>query len=999
MQNIFLEENRSVFSNNRENTIDVALEANSRLLPNDSISAEMSLYEQYNRERDSCEQFRLILSVNPVCSNILFNMKTEIVINEGAPDCRMISDHARGSVSKDTYAPGAVNTTTPITYYHAIRDTEYSHKNMGGFVYHCGADIFNNHIIRNNGFVHVNKMDRSEADRCGNVFNTIMDYQRDNEGIVVEEEINVKYNKKRAVPMHLYQYDTIQSMQNAFAEKCEEQNGWWGFVNPGNIELPTNSGSVMTNRMMAGNKACEFIDLYPDRSLFSFIPKFNKYRRRLEKNWDYCITYPFESDMNKINDVCGGERGAVRAYIKHTTNTSSTPVVECHSYFKHNMTNGNYVTFYYYYPHYEILDRDSETSADDMALIGDTVYDSTTLNPDGSAGDTAVAIKKIRSAEFQRCSKKVKVIGTGDMAGDNKDRVFTVKFSDIDEIYEYMKLLGCFYKRNVEGTECQYYFRKFKKLRNTDGSELRSDINKSAFGTNIYGDDIAQVIFTDDVDIHGLKDNNDRPVSEVFFTVVKRNAGYKKWYASNTGRTFGDEDIEYSHCFGKVSSGIDFGNVENEPFDYNVRYLHNMDINTAGKVTGFTFTAAKEKTKAGGIPIGNPIQVGTLPGRLPGGDTIIGVGGTGGGVAVKPGNGEMSLTKSVANTFSAWGETVIFAPPYVLEDDITIESKDWFYGDVVEYNVADAVETVVADVCHRFNTAQRETWNTEFRDIFQDVITSDDYDKENGSGKQFKIAKYYVNDINSSVMTETSSDKDVFFGNISPEGYFYKPHLRIAVRENDDDRSESPAKYINYANPVFKTVSGQYYELQMDVPADLGFYKGDYMAFHNSQTSELTWGEITAVSGLHITLRFDLDSFSTIKDDGNVMKVDYFKQSSGKRVLYAYWSTDNVPTYARLATGSRKFIWRKIVTPSEMIKDDELYEQPFSNGRFYIEKNLSFFLRRQDPSGKYGLSTPMFKKIIQNVSNPMEKFKINGYDPIDFSGLVFAVDNALTTCY
>ena len=41
----------------------------------------------------------------------------------------------------------------------------------------------------------------------------------------------------------------------------------------------------------------------------------------------------------------------------------------------------------------------------------------------------------------------------------------------------------------------------------------------------------------------------------------------------------------------------------------------------------------------------------------------------------------------------------------------------------------------------------------------------------------------------------------------------------------------------------------------------------------------------------------------------------------------------------------------------------------------------------------------MFKKIIQNVSNPMEKFKINGYDPIDFSGLVFAVDNALTTCY
>ena len=997
MNTIFLEENRSVFSNNIENTINVALDGNSRLLPNDSISSDMSLYEQYNRERDSCELFRLILTVNPVCSNILFNMKTEVVINEGALDCKVITERAQGGVNKDTYAPNAVNTTSPITYYQTIRDTEYSHKSMGGFVYHCGADIFNNHIIRNSGFVHVSKIDRSEEDRCGKVFNTILDYQRDNEGFVIEEEIAVDYKKKRTVPMHLYQYDTIQSMPNAFAEKWKEQNGWWGFVNPGNIELPTNSGSsVMTNRMMAGNKACEFIDLYPDRSLFSFIPKFNKHKRRMEKNWDYCITYPYESDAAKINDVCGGQRSAVRAYIKHTTNTSSTPVLECHSYFKHNMSVGNYVTFYYYYPHYEIISADSDVEADGMTLVGDTVYDSTTLNPDGSVNDSSVAIKKIVSAEFQRYSKKVKVIGTGDMTGDNKDRIFTVKFSDIEEIYEYIKLLGCFYKRNVEGTECQYYFRKFKKLRNDSGDELRSDVNKSAFGTNIYGDDIAQVIFTDDVDIHGLKDNNGRPVSEVFFTVIKRNAGYRKWYGTGLNRAFGDDDIEFSHCFGKVTSGIDFGNVENEPFDYNVRYLHNMDINTAGHVTGFTSTTLKSKANM----TTKPVQTGTVPGRLPGGGTIVGVVGTGGEPGNKVvGSGELSLTRSVSNTFSAWGETVIFGVPYTLEDDITIESKDWFYGDIVEYNVADAEETVIGDVCHRFNTAQREAWNNEFRDIYQDVITSDDYDKENGSGKSFKVSKYYINDINSSVMTESSSNKDLFYGNISPEGYFYKPHMRIAVRENDDVRSESPAKYINYVNPSFRTVSGQYYELQIEVPGDLGFYKGDYMAFHNSQTSELTWGEITGVSGLIITLRFDIDAFATIKEGGNVVSVDYFKQSSGKRVLYAYWSTDNVPTYARLATGSRKFIWRNTVPPSEMIKDDELYEQPFSNGRFYIEKNFAFFLRRQDPSGKYGLSVPLFRTIAQNVSNPMEKFKINGYDPIDFSGLIFAVDNALTTCY
>ena len=33
-----------------------------------------------------------------------------------------------------------------------------------------------------------------------------------------------------------------------------------------------------------------------------------------------------------------------------------------------------------------------------------------------------------------------------------------------------------------------------------------------------------------------------------------------------------------------------------------------------------------------------------------------------------------------------------------------------------------------------------------------------------------------------------------------------------------------------------------------------------------------------------------------------------------------------------------------------------------SNGRLYIEKNINFFLRRQDPFGNYGLSKPLFKK-------------------------------------
>ena len=74
-QQFFLERNRSEFSNDVERTINVGLSTKTRLLPNDNVSDEFSLFEQYNRERDECCNFRLVMTVNPVCSNVLFNKK------------------------------------------------------------------------------------------------------------------------------------------------------------------------------------------------------------------------------------------------------------------------------------------------------------------------------------------------------------------------------------------------------------------------------------------------------------------------------------------------------------------------------------------------------------------------------------------------------------------------------------------------------------------------------------------------------------------------------------------------------------------------------------------------------------------------------------------------------------------------------------------------------------------------------------------------------------
>ena len=883
---IFLERNRSEFSNDVENAINVALSTKTRLLPNDNVSDNLSLFEQYNKERDDCNKFRLILSVNPICSNVLFNAKTEIVINEGSSACTSLYD-GDFSLKKSEYAPNACNTKESIKYLDAIRNTEYSHKDNGGFVYHCGLDIFNNHMLRKKEFVHINKMNNKTETECGNVYNTMMDYCRDGRGDFVKMDLNVKYDNTNGeqTKMHLYQYDTIMPMNVAFLDNCIEKDGWWGFVNPGTIEIGNNSGNTISiNRMMANNKSCEFIDLYPDRSLFSFVPKFNKYRKRIEKNWDYCITYPYKADYDMINTVCGGELSAIKANIKLTINTSNQQIVECSSYFKHNLLPGNYVSFYYYLP----------------------------------------------SKEFVRYSRKVKVQTIGDLNGDNKDRVFTVKYDDVKEIYDNMENFGCFYKKNNGNTDCLYYFRKFKKLKSVIGDDIRSDVNKIAFAKNIYGDDVAQVVFIDDIDIDGLLDHNGRPVSDIFFTIVKRNAGYKEWY---NRKNFSGDTVEFSHCFGKVTSGIDFCGIENEPFDFNIHYLHNISSATV-------------------------------------------------------------MTQARRNTLSACGETILSGVPRTIENDITIDF-DEFYGDIAEYDIYTGSETIIGNVYHRFNTAQRECWETEYMSILQDVIVSDDYDHANGFGDVWSAVTYYVNNIKTSTgLYGNSKDSDLMYGNISPEGYFYNPHIKIPVRENNDDASVSAAKYVNYTKSRLERVL-QHYVVTIDSPVNYGFYKGDNIAFYNKKTMELNWGEITSISGTEITLTFDGDSFSTI----DKLTSDHFSPSSEERVLYAYWSPNNVPTYAKLSEGARKFVWRTVVAPSEMAQDDELYNTPFTNGRFYLEKNINFFLKRQDPNGKYGLSKPMYVRYEQTVANPMTKFNVKGHTPIDFSEIMYTVNNLTTNCY
>ena len=79
-------------------------------------------------------------------------------------------------------------------------------------------------------------------------------------------------------------------------------------------------------------------------------------------------------------------------------------------------------------------------------------------------------------------------------------------------------------KKVVGGQESDYYFRVFEKVKTRATPLMENDdyeIYPLAFANNIYNDDICQMIVNEDIDISDLRDNLDRPISELYMTIIK----------------------------------------------------------------------------------------------------------------------------------------------------------------------------------------------------------------------------------------------------------------------------------------------------------------------------------------------------------------------------------------------------------------------------------------------------------------------------------------------
>ena len=881
MEKILLNSKKSINSVNVENSVGISLEQKARLVPYTNVNAHLDKYELYNKERDESQKYRFIFTINPICSNILYNIKTEVVENEGGTDCRVIRDN-------DSIDPSSISnkivSTQWINRYQTVRDTEYSHPDIG-LSYHCGLDILNNHFLRSDDFIHVAKWSDSSPSSAKKVFNTIEDYQRDHNGnLIVDYNTETAANGVTAATYnpHIYRIDNCMDFDDACDANIKEEFGWWGVKNKTHINIPNGKdtgGTRLTfNKLMNNKGANEFVDFYPDRSLFSFIPKVNTKRgRRIEKNWKYCLTYPYESDtetLKTINSVSGTTfEGIAVIGIETGTTTGGNDVYIFTTRLNHNLSNNEYVRFYY--------------------------------KENGNTVDFRATVASI-----------------GDIEGKNTTHKFMVMKRNFRDLTEAIAS-GCWIRREVSGTPCQYYVRKFKKIL-VNNEEPSSSIQKLAYGENIYGDRIAQILYSDAVDLSGLKDNRGRALSSVFLTIEKNNKGYKEWNSGNTTNV----DVEYSHCFGPITAGYDLGDIDS---DYNVRQLHNIDS--------------------------SQIDTGTTP---------------------------SVSTHNYKESFEAIYGKMTPKTGITLSD----ESEEIFTGDIVEFNPVTYTETTIEDLYHRFNTLQREavvsqtsgdTTYYEYKDVKWDLMEHDDFDTtiidSSITSEPFKVITEQLGTFEGSA----SGDTYELPTTLQPEGYFYKAHHEIKLRDIDEQYNTSLAAVITTSSGITPTpvTSTTEYEFDITAQTDYDFVKGDVFSVYDTDKERTMWAVLNNIT----------------RGDSIVLTLG-IKEEISPATTYVIAKTDGtVPSHAVYVPQNESYVWRNIILPSETPTSSDVYDMAYSNGAFYVERNIVFPVKRQDPFGTMGLSKG--KGDLAEL-DPMQQYKSVGIE-LDTSAVEY-VPSEINIC-
>ena len=901
--------------------MNIGLNQTTKPVPQMNIAKNVDQYEVYESEYNAANQYRVCITVHPYCSNVLYNMITEILRHDIDTDRTYVMRDNSAINIPDEYKPLVYGKETGIYRHDMVTDTEYSKEGLD-YEYRPGYDIFNNHSLRSLTFRTTNGTTAAESTN----FNTIRDTLRDVNGTIVQFSPRTPGNELSMVDRHVYEHDNILTFSDgeSFERNIKNENGWYGFINNSTIATKENgkSAELDVNHAINNMGNCDFVDLYPDRTLFSFNPKVNTIKRRIEKNWELFLTYPYENFdyHNLVRDVADVYRNGDHYEIVSGANKVNALLAM----------------------EVEYLGGDSmnlPTSTDDQ---GNLIYQQfRTGRPmlrfrsfcqhHIKQGDSVRIYYKLKTAspgeEFQVSSKPYVVNSVGDSDLKNKDYYFTINDDDLlDEIFgENATVINPYnywfrFARVAGGSDCQYYIRMMKKIPNLKraSENLTVGIGKNrvlldeyiqrnavdsdhhmlnfdcecypmAFGKTLYGDDVTQYTFVDSIKLDYLRDNLNRPLSEIAATVVKKNVGYKEWYETNKESFTSEEmdNIEFSHCFGKITSGIEYyGNIDDD----------------SPQMRSF-------KGIMSDIHLLN--------------------------------NDNTDIESKPLEWWYSWWK---YGDPE--SDDAKTEvlaTDEVFFGDVVEFSPTEFQETVLADCCHRFNTAQREMeWDCDY-DTETGEITPG-----NGSKFQFIYQELDTDDFDYDGFQVNDYGVDLPKRN---EGYWHKINEIIPVRAFGKEVQQASHKTLSIvrANPI--QADGIYIQVQCNLAH--GASVGNRAYFCDDSTR--TWYETHVV---FIDGKTTL-SVNVIPHDVEVYQglpyinwIDTCTRLNNGTLKLRIENPD-IPDYA-VNAGVNLFMWRNFELRSH-VESSTGINFPFANNHLYIERGINFYLRRQDPDGTNGL--------------------------------------------
>ena len=945
---ILLNKQKSKVSNNMNSFVPIRLTSGAKLLPTDSLVTTINEVELYNQERQASNIVRLTCTINPICSNVLHNTITEIVKNEGSNECFCLNFEPLDDNNANKLLYKTKSSFTDA--FSGVRDTQLSNE-ANGFQYHCGTDIFNNHILRSLTF-------KTVCGYSGNSgrhdeFNTLTDTMRSIDGKNIsgykdytEEDRKSKNGKPSIKKLHLYLKEEVLSFEECVENRLIEENGWYGFINIGKFPtIDDNNEQLDIYKVINNRKPCDFIDMYPSRDLWYFTPKYNKYRKRIEKNWDYCLTYP-SSSTTDIDFIRSGTNSLKVCMFDDTlSNSIGTSGLKLYSVSKHGLSKGDIInvydgdnviirntsvvdiedeyTFSVYDQGVDISNLWYQLSNNDLIGSGVTIADdnytssgeTTDDDSDTSSGETTDNYSYIYD-EF----KKFLVDTKGNKYPILPNKKVCLEQKDIS------------YKKVVEGEELEYYFRIFSKIPNwkfadkepteyemyKEGSDLisryqsyendfESHVSRLAFSKNIYGDDISEIVFSDNIDLSNLKDNLGRPLSEIYLTIIKNNIGYKQWYNEHNCSS---QDVEFSHCFGKLNCAFRLSN-------HAVPFTEYVNVTTINSLESSEFSKK-------GLDIDNINENGqsfyTIGNRV--NDEI-----------------QYRSKKNLTKVYEIYNGRERLYQTFSNGD---IEGNKHFYGDLCCYSTKLLDEQSIQMINFRFNTAQREWDSTSthrpfaldaqstdsdeqqqtattdnqqqtattvdpFRYIYNEEINTDDYDLEN-----FNCTIEEIQNPN------------------RLEGYCYVPHYKIQIHTFDDEIKTDKPNYVPIKN----------YNINNDgtiscLTRNYHYFNQNDIVYFSTFDGDCFQYQVTSIEN---SKRFVCEP------------LEFAHQvTSQNKIHRLFKSYDDTPSYATLSNdGSAHFSWREFIK-NGFDTENKVEQYPFMNNALYVNKNINLFVQRQDP--------------------------------------------------